>query len=192
MAKIGNDIVDLNLAQQTSRWQDPRFLDKLFTTKEQEYIKASANPHTSIWRLWSIKEASYKLYIQCHPDRFYKPKAFACTNFEAKLQQVSYADFKCYVKTEITNTFVMATAQLEPFETSSFFLKIDVATAKTQSKIVRQKLLAHVADLKQLSLKHLDVQKNSWGIPQLHYKLKPLKLGVSISHHGRYGSYAIA
>ena len=44
-----------------------RYLDKLFTKEEQEYIITATNPSIMVWALWSMKEAAYKLYTQLHP-----------------------------------------------------------------------------------------------------------------------------
>lgn len=41
---VGNDIVDINEAKSASNWQRPRFLEKLFTTKEQFTIRNAETP----------------------------------------------------------------------------------------------------------------------------------------------------
>ncbi len=63
---IGNDVVDLALAKVESNWQRKGYLDKLFTTKEQNLIFCSENPTIMVWILWSRKEAVYKI----HANRF--------------------------------------------------------------------------------------------------------------------------
>ena len=40
---IGNDIVDIAEAKKDSNWQRSRFLDKLFTSKEQQLVHQSKN-----------------------------------------------------------------------------------------------------------------------------------------------------
>ena len=67
---IGNDIIDLSYAAKTSSWQHPRFLDKLFSSFEIEMIETSENKFVSIWKLWAMKEAGYKAYLQKTPGRF--------------------------------------------------------------------------------------------------------------------------
>ena len=58
---IGNDIVDLALAKKESNWKRNRFLDKIFTQKEQLLIANAINPEIMIWNLWTRKEAAYKI-----------------------------------------------------------------------------------------------------------------------------------
>ena len=76
---IGNDLVDLKLANIQSNWQRKGFLDKLFTPKEQEYILNADNPFETVWLLWSMKESAYKAYLQIYGCRFFAPKKLACS-----------------------------------------------------------------------------------------------------------------
>ena len=45
---IGNDIVDLNLAERQSNWQRPGFLEKQFTIQEQYTAKSLAVVITAV------------------------------------------------------------------------------------------------------------------------------------------------
>ena len=65
---IGTDIIDIVEAKKTSNWERPRFLEKLFTSNEQQLIHNSENKFVMVWRLWSMKEAAYKLYIQLNSN----------------------------------------------------------------------------------------------------------------------------
>ena len=47
---VGNDIVDIGLAKKSSNWTRSRFLDKLFTKKEQQLIFHSENSFNMVWR----------------------------------------------------------------------------------------------------------------------------------------------
>ena len=46
---IGNDIVDLALAQKESNWKRKGFLDKIFTLQEQLFINLSENQEIEVW-----------------------------------------------------------------------------------------------------------------------------------------------
>jgi len=73
---IGNDIIDLSLAKTASNWQRKGFLEKQFTANEQQLILEAPNSFVMVWRLWSMKEAAYKIYTQQHIVRFFAPKKF--------------------------------------------------------------------------------------------------------------------
>jgi phosphopantetheinyl transferase (holo-ACP synthase) len=59
---IGNDVVDLVLARKKV-WRRTGYLQKIFTESEQLLIENSSNPHVLVWKLWSMKEAAYKIII---------------------------------------------------------------------------------------------------------------------------------
>ncbi|SFD76102.1 4'-phosphopantetheinyl transferase superfamily protein [Chitinophaga sp. CF118] len=76
---IGNDIVDLHLAERESYWQRQGYLNKIFTADEQSFILASADPTTAVWLLWSCKEAVYKIVHRHTRVRTYAPLKFNCS-----------------------------------------------------------------------------------------------------------------
>ena len=49
---IGNDIIDLDLTKIQSNWQRPKFLEKIFTLKERNFIQKAENPELEVWKLW--------------------------------------------------------------------------------------------------------------------------------------------
>ena len=76
---IGNDIVDLKLASVESNWRRPNFITKIFTVSEQNFIARSKNPELEVWKLWSRKEAAYKIYNRETGMRGYFPWKLECS-----------------------------------------------------------------------------------------------------------------
>lgn len=188
---LGNDIVDLAEAKQNSNWKRPRFLEKLFTPNEQHFIKSSEFPFVMVWRLWSMKEAAYKLYTQLHPSRFYKPKQFEC-NIKNLKGTVNYQDFKCFLTTQITSQYILSEARLVHTDLSSEVLEIESRSVITQSAILKAQLVSKLAEHKKLSKQDLEIVKSEFGIPSVYYKSQKLDLGISITHHGYYGAYGVS
>jgi len=102
---IGNDIVDLALAQRESNWQRKGFLHKLFTANEQHLILNSNNPELMVWNFWSRKEACYKIYNRQSGQRVFNPIQFEC-----KADRVVFGDNIFYTQTEITPDYVYTIA----------------------------------------------------------------------------------
>jgi phosphopantetheinyl transferase (holo-ACP synthase) len=75
----GNDLIDLKAAAQESNWKRKGFLDKLFSMDEQQLIGQSADPQTTVWLLWSMKEAAYKIYNKRSGIREFAPLKLNCT-----------------------------------------------------------------------------------------------------------------
>jgi len=178
---VGNDIVDLNEALRASNWQRPRFLDKLFSASEQRHIQNAVNPFRMVWRLWSVKEASYKLYTQLHPGRFYNPKAFECP-IENSSSMVKFQNFRCVVETRETSNYIISEARLHTQKWSSKVVKLKTRVQQDQSEELKRKLLDHVGDA-------FHLQKSKLNIPTLIHGQK--QIHISLTHHGSYGAFAI-
>jgi phosphopantetheinyl transferase (holo-ACP synthase) len=187
---VGNDIVDIKEAKLKSYWQRPRFLEKLFTLQEQQYIHNSENPFLMVWRLWSMKEAAYKLYTQLKPSRFYNPKQFECKINDSQ-GKVSYKDFICYVNTKITSQYIISEARLTAMDMVSECIEVKSSSSKNQSDTIKAQLLSAIAFQFNIVKEDLRILKSDFGIPAVYQNSKKLKIGISISHHGSYGAYAI-
>lgn len=178
---VGNDIVDLTEAKNASNWQRPRFLDKLFTEKEQVYIKNTKSPFLMVWRLWSMKEASYKLYTQINSGRFYNPRGFEC-KIDKNYGTVKFRDFLYNVETKMTSSYIISEARLEEQKLNSKIIKFTTTDHNNQSQELKSKLLDAVGTMYQL-------KKNEYNIPTLCNGKE--QINISLTHHGNYGAYAI-
>ena len=49
-----------------------------------------ANSFNDVWRLWSMKEAAYKIYTQQHKKRFFAPQKFECSFISESEGMVSF------------------------------------------------------------------------------------------------------
>ncbi|MFV8392125.1 4'-phosphopantetheinyl transferase superfamily protein [Flavobacterium sp. LB2P6] len=154
---IGNDIVDLALARKESNWKRNRFLDKIFTVKEQLLIADALNPEIMVWNLWSRKEAAYKIYNRETGIRGYFPLQLECFYENEILGSVSIKGNRYFTKTIISDEFIytIAVVNKDNFEA-----------------------------VKKLNLND-SIQKTN-GIPFVIDEHTKLIKPVSISHHGRF------
>ena len=81
---IGNDVVDLKLATTESNWKRTGYLDKIFTSVEQEFIFNAKNKTEMVWVLWSIKESVYKASLRIDYDRGFYPSKIEITSLKKK------------------------------------------------------------------------------------------------------------
>ncbi len=158
---IGNDIVDLALAQKESNWKRKGFLDKIFTKNEQLMILHAQNQEVMVWNLWSRKEAVYKIYNRKTQIRGYFPLQLECFDLEILdgtiFGKVVINDNIYYTKTEITDQLINTIA-VEKFQDLD-----KIITLKNRKNIPK---------------------KN--GIPN-YFKIDNLvSKPVSISNHGRF------
>jgi phosphopantetheinyl transferase (holo-ACP synthase) len=107
---IGNDIVDLHLARQESNWQRKGFLDKIFTQKEQNFILNSDNQETVVWKLWTCKEAVYKIWNRNSGCRKFNPKLFECCKINDDCSIVTIDNQLYFSRTTVTKDFIYSIA----------------------------------------------------------------------------------
>ncbi|WP_179021382.1 4'-phosphopantetheinyl transferase family protein [Winogradskyella forsetii] len=184
---VGNDIVDLEEAKRASNWQRSRFLNKLFAPKEQQLIYSSENPFIMVWRLWSMKEAAYKLYTQQNPSRFYNPKGFEC-HFDNEEGSVRFKNFECQTKTKFTSEYILSEARLLDFKMTSKVIEFE-EDSNIQSEVTKAALLNEFSKTYQVSVDDLKIEKSEFGIPTVVFNTE--KFQVSWSHHGGFGAYVV-
>jgi phosphopantetheinyl transferase (holo-ACP synthase) len=179
---IGNDIVDLQLAQVQSNWQRKGFLEKQFTNAEQEIILNAENPFQQVWLFWSMKEAAYKCYTQLNQKRFFAPKKFECkmTCSNEGIITVEKDVFYTFSRMNIqfVHTIAKQNTQLETSNYSDFLIDKNFG----ESEFVKAKLLACFP-------KKTTLKKDVFGVPSLYEKNK-LPIAISLTHHGNYGGFA--
>lgn len=158
---IGNDIIDLSLAEKQSNWKRKGFLDKIFTKKEQLLILNAENPTTLVWNLWSRKEAAYKIYHRQTGIRGYFPLQLHCFDVEIDngiiFGKVETKGFFYFTKTLITSQYTntIAVENIQDFNI--------IKTLNNRKKIKKNNEIPNYYET-----------KNSTPRP------------VSISHHGRF------
>lgn len=74
MHYVGNDVVDLKEAANTGKGRDSRFLKKILTDAEIEYVKNADNPDQALWSIWACKETAYKVIKKTSPDAAFTPR----------------------------------------------------------------------------------------------------------------------
>ncbi|MEO5777193.1 MAG: 4'-phosphopantetheinyl transferase superfamily protein [Flavobacterium sp.] len=163
---IGNDIIDLALARKESNWKRKGFLDKLFTPKEQVLISNSQNPETTLWNLWSRKEAAYKIYNRQTQIRAFIPLQLECFDIEEIdgiiLGKVICYDTVYYTKTIITSDYI---------ETNAVVNSRDFDNIKT--------------------IDTFDMIVKTDGIPNYFDSENKIWKPISKSHHGRFGRVVV-
>lgn len=158
---IGNDVVDLELAQRESNWKRKGFLNKIFTDAEQILIHESEFPEQMVWSLWSRKEAAYKIVNRQTGIRLFNPIQLECVaihqNNNFDYGTVRFHNQLLYTKTVVTSELVYteAVVQLSDFES--------IITITKPQNIQKDNGVPFYFDEKQLLLKPL-----------------------SITHHGRF------
>lgn len=186
---IGNDIVDLNFAKRNSRWQEQRFLDKIYTLQEQEIL--NVNNFYMVWRLWSMKESVYKMAARAGTSFLFNPKAFCCEIVNGTEGNVK---FKNEIYTTITKTdhkYIETTAFLQQQYLSKTF-QLSNSDYYTQHTETLHHIKLAYAKYKNADYNAINIQKDIYGVPQVFVNNKRQPELISLTHHGLFGAFAIS
>ena len=196
---IGNDVIDLKVAEEESNWRRPGYLDKLFNPDEQVLVKSDADPGLMVWLLWSMKESAYKIIARQQGRRFFAPLKICCQDLVEYTGSfasgiVCFEDQTIPVQSVITKEVIHTVATLNqrlPKNYSAHF-SLPGSHFREQREATRKKLLHQYARLSQLPLAELSIQKDELGIPYFYLKNKQQPILISMSHHGHYGGFIIS
>ena len=180
---IGNDIIDLSLAETESNWQRNGFLEKQFTVNEQAIIFDRGNSFEKVWRLWSMKESAYKIYTQQNEQRFFAPKKFECQLTSEDKGIVFFKDQKFYTSSIINESYIFTLATFDKN------LKSDtlIGSPSGINKDIKNKL----EEVTGFQASEIEQKKSKNGAPNYYHNNKQITKSCSISHHGNYGVFSL-
>lgn len=153
---IGNDVVDINQSRLESNRHRKGFLEKLFSVQEQEIIHKAPDAEQMTWRLWSMKEAAYKIYNRQTGIRAFMPLSLCCIIDDDTNGQVNCKGTIYHTRTSITDDVI---ATVAVYDANDFELIYEPDT--------------------------FQVAKDEQGLPYAKSKDGSLH-PASISHHGKY------
>lgn len=187
---IGTDIVDLKQAAKDSNWKRPRFLEKVFTPEEQLLIFSSLHKDQMVWRLWSMKEAAYKAYVRECKNVFFNPKRLEC-QLDLDNEGIVCVNNKSYeIISVMTTEYIHSVARKIGTECLEIYLFR--LSAFNQSDVTRAKIKSYIAHATGKEMSSFEIKKTKLGVPNIFVNNKQIFEALSISHHGKYGAFAIS
>lgn len=189
---IGNDIVDLKLAEKQSNWRRKGFMEKVFSANEQAMIFEAEKPDFMVWRLWSMKESAYKARLRIQKQIQINPKDFECQILSDQKGMVYFGSKLYHTRSEMNDNFVHTQACSKEFEDSLLSKVIDMDQSRLGSNQLYNAAILSVVTSANPEKPDVEIRKNNLGIPELFRMGKKMPVLCSLSHHGRYGSYVIS
>lgn len=173
---IGNDIVDLQLAKFQSNWMRKGFLEKQFTNQEQDCILNSDNSFQTVWRIWTMKEAVYKVVAQREKKRFFAPKKFECNLISTSLGEVKYGQQGFFTQTNLSKEYIHSHVGEPSFQWIG-------------RKVEKKEMMSIIGKQLELDSNHLQIKKDKLNIPNLFYNGIRLSTSFSITGHGKFTAF---
>ena len=186
---IGNDIIDLD-SPISENWKSSRYLNKLFSSKEQTAIFNSEEPEIWLQQLWSLKEAAYK----AHQRHFNLPRTYNPLDFQCEIFSEENENIKGIIRIDRHTYFSISRITLTNIHTTATSEK----NLSTSIKIfdgesdLKDKLFTEYSLLLNEKQTNFRIQKNKNNIPFLYLNNLKLAHPFSLSHHGKYSAFAIA
>lgn len=187
---IGNDIVDLEAAQQNSRWQEQRFLDKLFLEDEQDFIFSENDRFRKIWRLWSMKESVYKIISRVEGRFRFNPKDFHCIITNLTEGSVVYKN-RCIKTITITHPKYLQTTAFLTNNWISKVIRLSFSDTHYQHITTYARVIEKYRLMKQQPIDLVEIRKDAMGIPQFYIDNRLQQEQLSLSHHGYFAAWVI-
>ena len=188
---VGNDIIDIRLANQQSDWQRKGFVEKVFTQEEQLAINSSEDPFGTVWRIWSMKESAYKLYLQTGQERFFNPLHLSCEIISSEKGIVYCEELKIYTRTKFNSKFIftsVSSSSMDNAEDQVFY--IPKSDYHFQSEFTHRQILKCIARKFDLNIYKLKIRKTNQKVPEVVYNKQKLDFCFSLTHHGNYGAFS--
>jgi phosphopantetheine--protein transferase-like protein len=198
---IGNDVVDLKEQANADKSGDSRYLKKILTDAEIEFVKNAGNNDAALWSLWACKEAAYKVIKKSFPDAAFIPRRWQVTFIKTQSEYLegeviipkkgsvsvrlfSNPDYVYCVGVDslaVLNKFIFAVERLPERETNpSFFLR----------HCIVQHLAKHISlNFQQIKIKRIR-QNDELQPPRVYIDGRITDIDISLSHDGRFVAYA--
>jgi len=186
---IGNDIIDLEIPI-SPNWNSTRYLNKLFSSAEQDFIFKANKPSISLQLLWSLKEAAYK----ANQRLFNLPRKFNPLDFQCEIISEEIKNIHGIVRAKSQIYFTLSRITVANIHSIATLEKNTETTFKIfqDENLLKDKLFAEYSLLLKEPKSNLRIQKNKYNIPHLYSNNLNINQVFSLSHHGRFSAYAIA
>jgi len=202
---VGNDIVDLREPANAGKSRDSRFLKKILTVAEIDFVQNAGNPDKALWSLWACKEAAYKVIKKKCVDTAFLPRRWmvilkklesACLEGEVKIPDTEAV----YVRLFSHFRYVHCVGADHQADLDSLVCKVEVLPEKENEKRIAPSLFARkclalsIADFFRLNLNDIKINraqnKNELQPPHVYISGKKSDIDISLSHDGQFIAYA--
>jgi len=199
---VGNDVVDLREPANTGKSQDSRFLKKILTDVEIDFVKNAENSDEALWSFWACKETAYKVIKKTFPGIAFLPRQWQVTFGKTKskksdglvkvpdtgdvyIRLFSNPDYIHCVGTDklaVPDKIICGVENLPDEETDpSLFSRFCLA----QSLAERFSLNFHQIKIKRTRT------KGELQPPRVYIDGRKTDIDISLSHDGRFVAYAV-
>ena len=192
---VGNDVVDLRDRDARPETLHPRFDARVFTAGERLALERSEDPTRQRWRLWSAKEAAYKVARKLDASATFSPRRFEVELDRQARGTVCYCRRRFAVRVLEQEGGLHALATSEDAPDAELVHALQRLPARSMllpgelSRAARRLACERIAARLGVAACDLEVRKRE-RIPELWLADEPLPVDLSLSHHGELAAFA--
>ena len=195
---VGNDVVDLADAEAKLGNLHPRFAERVFVGEERRRIFSGPDPMVSLWTYWAAKESAFKVLRKVEREAAFAPSAWV-VELESRrglgLLHGSVSDGRFRFDLEITLSaeWIHALATLGSGSSGAERVVSGVERCPARqdpSMAVRTAAVRALSNRLGLAAEGLSIDRSK--PPRLIGPTQANDLDLSLSHHGRWVSFAAA
>jgi len=209
---VGNDVVDLRDPETQPGALHPRFDARVFTPAEREQIDDGEQGHRTRWLMWAAKESAYKAAKKLDPRTVFSPRRFEVELQGEREGTVRFGGSVFSLLAELSDELVhvVAAPASEAMQTASgpadrsafetgkrFWLQFETARLSSRARDalvagleVRQMAARALGSLLEIPRQRIELIRRG-RVPRALFEGVRLPIDLSLSHHGRFGAYAL-
>lgn len=188
---VGDDVVDLGDPETRDGARHPGFDARVFTADELRWLQAQPDTQLARWTLWAAKESALKLARKLEPDTVFSPRAFSAQHERPGLLQVTHGTAAVEVEVRRSGSCLHALAHSHGSAVTTTVVSghLPVSAGADPSDAVRRFACEQLAAQLRCEPAELVVVKTR-GVPSLQRNGERMDADLSLSHHGRFVSFA--
>ena len=202
MPCVGNDVVDLREPANAGKSRDSRFLKKILTNAEIEFVQNAEDPEATLWSLWACKETAYKVIKKSSLDAAFLPRQWTVT-FKSTKSKYSDGEVtvpgksKIYIRLFSNSNYVHCIGADCLVALDKLIWSVDALPEKEKinpSLYLRYCLGQSLAKHFSLNFHHIKIKRTRENAelqpPRVYVDGRKTDIDISLSHDGRYVAYA--
>jgi phosphopantetheinyl transferase (holo-ACP synthase) len=182
-----------------------RYLKKILTTAEIEFVAHVDDPDTALWSLWACKETAYKIIKKSDENASFLPRLWTVQPKKTEKKQNEFEVIlpgkeAIFISLFPTGNYVHCVgaddlSMLDKIICSVDQLPaVDVEKVISASSFVRERLTERLADYFHLNYRDIEIRREkkegALYIPCVYYEDKRYPVDISLSHDGWFVAYA--
>jgi len=181
--------------------RDSRFLKKILTDAEIEFVRNAENPEAALWSLWACKETAYKVIKKSSPDIAFIPRRWQAVfaRFESECSEgevIIPEEDGVYIRLFSNPDYIHCVGADGLAALNKLIWNVDILPEEeTDPSLFSRRCLAQsLAKNYSLNFHQIKIKRKRENAelqpPCVYIRGEKMDVDISLSHDGRFVAYA--